>query len=118
MDLETAANCNFSFEAFREQQFLIHAERKWAPCGTLWLLLGRNSFVHARVARSMISANQRYHRNVYVSILLNQWLAITMLQATDPWQDVSMVSHFFAQVLVGISNCETAKEGKSRRLGC
>ena len=26
-----------------------------------------------------------YHRNVSVSILLNQWLPLTMLRATDPW---------------------------------
>ena len=26
-----------------------------------------------------------YHRNVQVSILLNKWLALTMIRATGPW---------------------------------
>ena len=39
--------------------------------------------VLAAVARRIVGAN--YHRNVYVLILLNHWLTLTMLRVTGPW---------------------------------
>ena len=44
--------------------------------------LAKVAGLQARVSRTMVSVN--YHRNVEVSILLDQWLALTVLRATCP----------------------------------
>lgn len=51
-------------------------------CGPIFYNFGTNAQARVKAWLALTSVN--YHRNILISILLNQWLALNMLRATGP----------------------------------